>query len=162
MLDATGDLGLGLVGEFELVEDIACFTGVAVWIPQPIEERAWIVRAGGGQFLMSGLQAKRRRHLGKARVERHQLDFYAGFLFLVGKGLPHAERRLIGGICKANLVVPVVGSAGPEPDGIDRRRVRPILAFSGDLGLMRVDAGLVIGAIDAGNMVESIVLGNRS
>ncbi len=27
---------------------------------------------------------------------------------------------------------------------------------------MRVDAGLVIGAIDAGNVVESIVLGNRS
>src|SRR5260370_26843609 len=127
MLDATGDLGLGLVGEFELVEDIACLTGVAVRVPQPIEEAAWIVRAGGGQFLMSGLQAKRRRHLGKARVERHQLDFYAGFLFLVGKGLPHAERRLIGGIWQANLVVAVVRNAGPTPSRTDCRRVTPIL-----------------------------------
>src|SRR5207247_1209912 len=30
---------------------------------------------------------------------------------------------------------------------VDRRRVRPIFALGGDFGLMRIDAGLVIGAI---------------
>jgi hypothetical protein len=111
---------------------------------------------------MPGLQAERRGHRRKARVERHQLDFDPDFLLLVGKGLPHAERGRIRGICEANLVVPVVGSAGPEPDRVDRRRVRPILAFGGDFGLMRVDPGLVIGAIDAGDMIERVVLRDRS
>ena len=107
---------------------------------------------------MPGLQAERGGHRRKARIERHQLDFDPDFLLLVGKGLPHAERGRIGGICEANLVVPVVGGAGPEPDRIDRRRVRPIFAFGGDFGLMRVDAGLVIGAIDAGDVVQRVVL----
>jgi len=38
--------GLGRVGEFELVEDIACFIGCCGSGPTTIEERAWIVRLG--------------------------------------------------------------------------------------------------------------------
>ena len=33
MLDAAGNLGFGRLGEFELVEDVACFAGVTVRIP---------------------------------------------------------------------------------------------------------------------------------
>jgi len=74
---------------------------------------------------MSGLQANAVVHLGKARVERHQLHFDPGLLLLVGKGLPHAERRQIGGIWQANLVVPVVVAPARSPDGIDRAESGP-------------------------------------
>ena len=33
MLDAAGDLGFDRLGEFELVEDVACFAGVTVRVP---------------------------------------------------------------------------------------------------------------------------------
>ena len=110
---------------------------------------------------MPGLQAERGRDGGKARVERRHLHLDAAFLLLVGKGLPHAERRRIGGVGEADLVVLVVGGAGPEPDRIDRRRIRPVFALGGEFGLMRVDAGLVIGAVDAGNAIERVVLRDR-
>ena len=50
------------IGEFEFVEDVARDPGVVVRVPQPVEQRAGIVRARRGQFLMPGLQAERRRH----------------------------------------------------------------------------------------------------
>src|SRR6267378_2620854 len=68
MLDPPGDLGFGRRGKLEFVENITCFTGVTVRVPQPIEKRAWIVRAWRGQLLMSGLEAKGRGHCRKARV----------------------------------------------------------------------------------------------
>jgi hypothetical protein len=107
---------------------------------------------------MAGLQAERRRHRRKARVERRHLHLDAGFLLLVGKGLPHAAGRKVGGIRKANLVVFVIGGAGPEPDGIDRSGVRPVFALGRELGLVRVDPGLVIGAVDTGDAIERVVL----
>ena len=114
MLDAAGDLRLGGVGELELVEDVAGDPVVLVRIPQPVERAGWIVRTRRRQFLMPGLQAERRRDGGKARVERRHLHLDAAFLLLVGKGLPHAERRRIGGIGEPDLVVLVIGRAGPE------------------------------------------------
>ena len=110
---------------------------------------------------MPGLQAERRRDGGKARVERRHLHLDAAFLLLVGKGLPHAERRRIGGVREPDLVVLVVGGAGPETYRVDRRRVRPVFALGGEFGLMRVDPGLVIGAVDAGNAIKRVVLRDR-
>ena len=161
MLDTAGDLGLGRVGEFEFVEDISGDAGVVVGVPEPVEQRAGIVGARRGQFLMSGLQAERRGDRGKARVERRQLHLDAGFLLLVGEGLPHADGRRIGGIGEADLVVLVIGGAGPEPDRVDRRGVRPVFALGREFGLVRVDPGLVIGAVDAGNAIERVGLRDR-
>jgi hypothetical protein len=73
---------------------------------------------------MPGLQAECRRDGGKARVERRHLHLDAAFLLLVGEGLPHAERRRIGGVREPDLVVLVVGGAGPE-------RIASIAAASG-------------------------------
>src|SRR5205085_3546759 len=87
MLDTTGDLGLGRIGEFELVEDIARDARIVVWVPQTIEQRAGIIRARRGQFLMTGLQPERRRDRRKAGVKRHHLHFNAAFLLLVGERL---------------------------------------------------------------------------
>ena len=143
-LDAPGNLRLGGLAEFQLVEDVAGDPVVIVRIPQTIDRASWIVRARRGQFLMTGLQAERCGDRRKAGIERHHLHFEATFLLLVGERLPDAERRWILGICEANLVVPIVGSACPEPDGIDRCRVWPIFALGSDFGLIRVDAGLVM------------------
>ena len=90
-----------------------------------------------------------------------KLHLDAAFLLLVGEGLPHAVGRGIGGIGKPDLVVLVVGGAGPEADGVDRRRIRPVFALGGELGLVRVDAGAVIVAVDAGNVIERVVLRDR-
>ena len=56
----------------------------------------------------------------------------------------------------------IVGGAGPEPDGVDRRGVRPVFALGREFGLMAVDPRLVIGAVDAGNAIKRVVLRDRS
>ena len=37
-----------------------------------------------------------------------------------------------------------------------------VFALGGELGLVAVDPGLVIGTVDAGDAVEGVVLGDRS
>ena len=162
VLDAPGNLRLGGLGEFQLVEDVAGDPVVAVGIPQSVERAAGIVRARRRQFLMPGLQAEGGRDGRKARVERHQLHFEAALLLLVGEVLPDADGRGIGGIGEPDLVVVIVGGAGPEPDGVDRRPVRMVFALGGEFGLVAVDPGLVIGAVDAGDAIERVVLRDRS
>ena len=162
MLDPAGDLGLGRIGEFELVEDIARDARIVVGVPQTIEQRAGIIRARRGQFLMTGLQPERRRDRRKAGVKRHHLHFNAAFLLLVGERLTDAERRGIGGIGEPDLVVVIVGRTGPEPDGIDRRRVRPIFALGREFGLMGIDPRLVIRPVNAGDAIERVGLRDRS
>ncbi|MGY4362251.1 hypothetical protein ACVW0J_008744 [Bradyrhizobium sp. i1.7.7] len=110
---------------------------------------------------MADLKAQRRRHLGEARVERHQLHLGADLLLLVGEGLPHTVGVGIGGIGKADLVVSIIRGASPEADGVDRGGIGPVLALDVDLGLVRVDPGVVVGAVDAGDMVERVVLRDR-
>ena len=90
----------------------------------------------------------------KRSVERHQLHLDAAFLLLVGERLAHAERCRISWVGKADFIVLVIGGAGPEPNGVDRRRIGPIFAFGGEFGLVRVDPGLVLGAVDAGDVIE--------
>ncbi len=161
MLDAAGDLRLGGIGELELVEDVTGDLGVLVRVPQTVERAAGIVRARRRQFLVACLQAEGGGDGGKARIEWRHLHLDAAFLLLVGEGLPHAQRREVGRIGEADLVVLVVGSSRPEPDGIDRCRVGPVFALGRKLGLVRVDAGLVIGAVDAGDAIQRIVLRDR-
>ena len=158
MLDSPCDLCLGRIREFELVEDIPGDAGVVVRIPEPVEQRAGIVGTRRGQFLMPRLQADGRRYRRKARIERRHLHLDAGFLLLVGKGLPHAERRGIGGVGEADLVVLVVGSTGPESDGVDRGGVRTVFALGGEFGLVGVDPCLMVGAVDAGDAIEGVGL----
>ena len=62
VLDAAGDLRLGRIAEFEFVEDVARDPRIVVGTEQPVEQRAGIVGARRGQFLMPGLKAERRRH----------------------------------------------------------------------------------------------------
>ena len=114
MLDTAGNLRLGGLGELEFVEDVAGDPVILVGIKQPVERAGWIVRTRRRQFLMPGLKAECRRDGGKPRVERRHLHLDAPFLLLVGKGLPHAERRRIGGVREPDLVVLVIGGAGPE------------------------------------------------
>src|SRR5215218_4573247 len=162
LLDTPGNLHLGGLAEFQLVEHIAGDPGVLVRIQQSVERTTWVVRAWRRQFLMTGLQAKCGGHAGEARVERHHLNFEATFLFLVGKYLPHPRRGGIGGIGETDLVMFVVRRGGPEPDRLDRRGIRPIFALGGQFGLMTVNPRLVIGPIDARNAVKRIVLRDRS
>ena len=54
--------------------------------------------------------------------------------------------------------MPVVGGTGPEPDHVDGLGVRMIVALDRQLGLPRVDAGAVLFAVDAGNMIDAVVL----
>src|SRR5882672_5248080 len=56
----------------------------------------------------------------------------------------------------------IVGSTGPEADGVDRRGIRPVFALGGEFGLMAVDPRLVIGAVDSGDAIERVVLRDRS
>src|ERR1700682_1163046 len=95
---------------------------------------------------MTGLKTERRGHGSETGVERRHLHFDAAFLFLVGKSLPNA-----------------VGGRGVRVGAgdLDRRGVGPVLALGGEFGLVAVDAGLVVGAVDAGNMIERIVLRDR-
>ena len=110
---------------------------------------------------MRGLNADSGGERGEAKVERHHLHLEAAFLLLVGEGLPHAERRQIGRVGEANFVVLVVDRAGPEANRLDGGCVRPVLALGGEFGLMRVDPGQVVGAVDAGDMIERIGLRDR-
>src|SRR5215218_6025496 len=162
LLDTPGNLHLRGLAEFQLVEHIAGDLRVLVRIQQSVERTTWVVRAWRRQFLMTALEAKCGRHAGEARVERHHLNFEATFLLFVAKYLPDPQRGWIRGIGEIELVVFVVGRAGPEPDRFDRRAVRPILPLGGELGLMAINSRLVIGPIDARNAVKRIVLRDRS
>ena len=55
----------------------------------------------------------------------------------------------------------VVGHAAPKTNCIDHRTGRTPFAFAHEFGLMRVDAGVVVFAIDSGNVIERIVLCER-
>ena len=161
MLDAPGNLRLGGVGELQFVEDVSGDLGVFVRIPQTVDGTSDIVRARRRQFLMRRLNADRGGESGETDVERRKLHFDAAFLLLVGEGLPDAERRQIGRVGQPDFVVLIVGCTGPEPHGIDRRRIGPVFALGGGLGLMRVDAGKVIGAVETGDMIKRIGLRDR-
>src|SRR4029453_1637325 len=54
-----------------------------------------------------------------------------------------------------------VGGARPKTFPCDPPPSRTVFALGGEFGLMRVDPGLVIGAIDAGNAIKRIVLRDR-
>src|SRR3954471_21135041 len=110
---------------------------------------------------MTGLQAERGGKRGEAHIEWRHLHLEPGFLLLVGKRLSHAIRREVGRIRKADLIMTVVGRAGPEPYGVDSRRVRPVFAFRRELGLMSVDAGVMIRTVNAGDMIERVGLRDR-
>src|SRR5262249_24069148 len=151
VLDAPGNLRLGDVAEFELVEDVTGDPVVAVGIPQSVKRTAGIVRTWGGELLMTGLQTECRRNRRKARVEWRELHLEAAFLVAVGEGLANSERSGISGIGKSDLVVLVVGGAGPEAYRVDRRSVGTVFPFGREFGLVRIDPGLVFRAIDAGD-----------
>src|SRR4051812_36562836 len=55
----------------------------------------------------------------------------------------------------------IIDGAGPEPDRLDRRGIRPVLALCREFGLMSVDPGLMIGAVDAWNAIQRVVLRHR-
>ena len=161
MLDARRDLRLGRVAEFQLVEHIAGDPRIGVRAEQAIIQRADIVRARRGEILMTGLNADRRRHCREACVERRKLDFEPAFLLAIGEGLAHAVARKIGRVGEADFVVLVVGRAEPEADRIDRFRVGPVFALRRELGLLGIDAGARVRALDAGDAIERIGLRDR-
>ena len=70
---------------------------------------------------MTTLYADRRRKRGKTQIERNELCFDAPFLLFVCEYLADAIACRIGIVGKANLIMPVVGDATPEADGVDDR-----------------------------------------
>src|SRR5207302_7075276 len=92
--------------------------------------------------------------------ERRKLHLDAALLLLVGEGLAHAVRRWIERVGKPDLVVLVIGRAEPEPHRVDTAGHWTVLAFGRHLGLARIDARVVVGAVDAGNTIERVVLSN--
>jgi len=48
----------------------------------------------------------------------------------------------------------VVGGAEPEADRVDAARLRAVLGLAGDLGLVGIDARVVVLSVDAGDVVE--------
>ena len=153
LLDPAGDLRLGRFAELEFVEHVAGDALVGVRVPE-----AGTVGARRREPLMAALHADRRRQRSETQVERNGRHFHARFLFLVGEGLPDAVARRIRGFGKPDFIVLVVGHAAPEADGVDRRARRAPFAFAQELGLARVDAGVVVFAVDSGNVIERIVL----
>ena len=160
MLDAAGDLRARPVGEFQLVEDIAGDLGVPVRIEQAIGRAADTFGARRCQFLMAGLDAEGRGHRSEAGIEGHHLHFHAAFLLLVGEGLVHM-RRAGAAFLQADLVVLVVGRAGPEADRFDGRGIGAIFPLHGDLGLFADNARLLLRAFDAGDAVIGPVMRDR-
>ena len=151
LFDAAGELHPERRVELELVEDEA---GDAVG-PVRIEQPAF--GAGRGQLLMPALHAERRGQLRKAQVERLELDLDAAFLLPVGEGLLDAvEAAFVG-----ELVVLVVGDAGPVPDGVDGDHLGPVLAFARELDLVHVDAGIGLGRFQSRHAIEARVARHR-
>ena len=134
---------------------------VLVRVEQAVERAAGIVGARRGELLMPALHADRRGQRREPQIERRELDLDAAFRFLVGEGLADAVGRGVGGIGEADLVVLVVAVAEPEPDRVDRGRLRAEFAFAGHLGLVHVDAGVVGRAVEPGDVIEAVELRDR-
>ena len=113
LLDTAGDLRPQRLAEPELVEHEPGDAGGAVGIEQAA------FGAGRGQPLVHALHAERGRQRREPQVERHELDFDAAFLLLVGEGLLDAVEAAF----VRQFVVLVVGVPEPEPDRLDA--VRP-------------------------------------
>src|SRR5262249_33691355 len=156
MLDAAGDLGLGYFAELELVERIGCPPRVVVRVPE-----TGIVGAWRGELLMTDLSTDRSRETGEPEVCRHELHFDPDLLLLVGEDLPHAVTRRIGILLQPELVVLVVGYAAPEPDRIDEVDRHAPFALADQLDLIGVDARAMILPVDAGDVIERVVLRDR-
>ncbi len=133
------------LGEAELVEQESGDDGGAVGI----EQAAFGARRG--QPLVHALHAERRRQRGEAQIERHELDFDAALLLLVGEGLLDAvEAAFVG-----KLVVFVVGVSEPEPDRLDAAGLHAVFAAARDLGLVHVDAGVGLGRFEPRHAIEA-------
>ena len=144
--------------ELQLVEDVAGDARIVVRCEQAAERPGRI--AGRGEFLLPGLYPERGGERREAQVERHQLQFGAAFVLLVGEGLAHAVARRVERIGAAELVVAVIRVAVPEAHRVDAV-LRPIFALRADLRLARVDARAVRCAVEAGDRIERVVLRDR-
>ena len=145
LLDAAGDLRPQRFAEPELVEQESGDAGGAVGIEQAA------FGAGRGQPLMHALHAERRRQRREAQIERHELDFDAAFLLLVGEGLLDAVEAAF----VRKLVVLVVGVPEPEPDRLDAGGLRAVFAAARDLGLVHVDAGVGLRRFQSRHAIEA-------
>ncbi len=151
LFDAARELHAECRIELELVEDKTCDAVGAVRIEQPA------FGAGRVQFLMHALQAQRRGHLREAQVEGLELDLESALLLSVGKRLLDAVEAAF----VRELVVLVVGNAGPVPDGVDGGHLGPVLAFARELDLVHVDAGIGLGRFQPRHAIEARVARHR-
>src|SRR5262249_284082 len=95
-------------------------------------------------------RAERRRH-------RHELDFVPDLLgVVVERGLNAVDAA----IADAELGVVIFDRAGPEADDVDRRTLRPELAFTAVSDLLQRDARVGARAVQSGNMVERAEAGD--
>src|SRR4029079_2711464 len=104
-LDPARDLSGGALAELELVEHVARDAIVKIWIEQPVQGAAGIVRARRGEVLVAALHAQRGGHLRKFQIERFERDLDAALLLFVGEGLANAVARQVEWIGKTNLIV---------------------------------------------------------
>ena len=65
------------------------------------------------------------------------------------------DRYRIG---EPEFIVLVVGRAAPEPNGVDGGIGRAPFAFGQEFGLLGVDAGWMVFAVDSGDVIERVVL----
>ena len=142
--------------ELEFVEYVACDPPIRVRVPE-----ARIVRARRRQALVPALYADGRRERGETQIEGNELRLHARFLLLIGEGLADTVARQVGVVGKAEFVVLVVRYATPEADAVDHCRRRTPFALAQQVGLMCVDASLVVFAVNTRNVIERIVLGDR-
>ena len=136
-LDATGQQRAQRVAQPQLVEEI----GRAPVGTGGAEQAAGIAR--GVDLLVIELRADRTDQGAERRGQRHELDFGLGLLRVI------VERRanaVLARFVKSQLVVLVFYSPQPEAHDIDGGRLRTKLALAGDLGLLQVDAAVVLGA----------------
>ncbi len=156
VLDAAGELHLEPVREFELVEEIAGDAPVRVRVEEAAEGAGGVARRR--KVLMPGLHAERGGQGGEPQVDRQERDFDPALLLLVGERLANSVAGGIRRVGQAELVVLVVGCAEPEADRIDAGGLRPILALAQHLGLLRVDARVVILPVDARDVIRGVAL----
>jgi hypothetical protein len=117
-----------------------------------------LVGARRRQFHCALLHTNRSGQRRETQIERRQLRLGTGLLLLVCEYLANTIARRIGIVGKPDFIVSVIGDTAPEAKGInDGIRGAPF-ASGRELGLMRIDPGVVVLSVNSRNVIERVVV----